>query len=120
MVAFFERHFSLRFLLHSLAVTVLCACLLFYITFQARHIITGPVITLIEEPASVTSSSIITLRGTTENIISLTLNGRTIYTNDAGYFKETLVLPLGYSILTLTAADRYGRVRSLPRTYVRT
>ena len=113
------RNFSLRTLVYSIAVICLCGILLLYVVFQARHVLQGPIITLIDEPAHLTTAPTITLSGTTENIVSLTLNGKSIYTNDAGAFTETLVLPYGYTIMTLTAKDRYGRVRSLERTYVR-
>lgn len=112
--------FSLRSVVYTLTTVVIFGALVLYLAFQARHIITGPVITLLAEPALSIDSPTITLHGSTENIVSLSLNGRTIYTNDAGIFTETLVLPRGYSILTLTATDRYGRVRSVERTYVRT
>lgn len=119
MPTLLRRHFSLRTFAYYLLIIALCSLFLYYFAFQARHILTGPVITLTSESPSIVATSTIILTGTTENIVSLTLNGRPVYTNDAGNFEETLVLPLGYSIMTLTAKDRYGRVHSLERTYVR-
>jgi len=77
------------------------------------------VITLISEELPYSDDPTMILTGKALNIVSLSLNGRSIYTNDSGDFKETLVLPSGYTIMTITAQDRYGRTHSLERVYVR-
>lgn len=119
MPTLFARHISLRTILFSISILCLCGILALYVAFQARHILEGPVITLSSEATQETTEPTLLLSGTALNITSLSLNGRAIYTDDAGAFTETLVLPLGYTIMTLTAKDRYGRVHSLERTYVR-
>ncbi len=119
MPTLFARHFSLRTIVLGSALCCLCGILALYVAFQARHLLEGPVIRLISEAPYETSDPTVTLSGTALNITSLSLNGRPIYTNDQGDFTETLVLPKGYTIMTLTAKDRYGRVHSLERTYVR-
>ncbi len=119
MPTLFRYRFSLRTVMYGIGVSLVCFLVVYYIAFQARHIITGPTIILTEKSAPLVVTPTIVLSGTTENITSLSLNGRAIYTDDAGAFQETLVLPMGYTIVTLSAKDRYGRIRSLERIYVR-
>ena len=101
-------------------VVLFVGCLLLYITFQARFLIVGPEITLMNEPASVQNSPTITLTGTARNIAKITLNGRQIFTDQSGYFSEALVLENGYTIATITATDRYGRETNVVRSFVYT
>ena len=101
-----------------IVIGLLCLCA--YIAFQARFLIAGPRITLDIEPASVQNTPTITLSGTARNISSIRLNGRQIFTDESGYFKEALVLENGYTIATITAVDRYGRETSVVRPFVYT
>jgi len=89
-----------------------------YALYQARFLITGPIIVL--EPATdvATNARVVELRGRATNITRLWLNDRTIYTDETGYFTEALVLETGYTIATLRAEDRYGRVTRLAREFV--
>lgn len=119
MPTLFARHISLRTILLGSVVLCLCGVLALYALFQARHLLEGPVITLISEELPYSDDPTMILTGKALNIVSLSLNGRSIYTNDSGDFKETLVLPSGYTIMTITAQDRYGRTHSLERVYVR-
>ncbi len=91
-----------------------------YILWQARFLLEGPTITLTNEPPRVSNERSITLEGTTRNITSLTLNGRQIFTDPHGHFKEALVLENGYTIATIAATDRYGRVTTLERPFMYT
>jgi hypothetical protein len=95
-------------------------CLLLYIAFQARFLIVGPEVTLVNEPSGVQNSPTVSLSGTARNIAKITLNGRQIFTDQAGYFSEALVLENGYTIATITAADRYGRETHVVRSFVYT
>ena len=93
---------------------------MWYSLFQARHLIEGPTLTLIKIPETTQTEQVITIEGTTKNITSLTLNGKNIHTNEKGDFKEALVLENGYTIMTLTSQDRFGRTTSLSRSFVYT
>lgn len=101
-------------------ITIGLGCLLAYIAFQARFMIVGPQITLDTEPAAVQNSPTVTLSGTARNIAKISLNGRAIFTNQAGYFNEALVLENGYTVATMKATDRYGRETSVVRSFVYT
>jgi hypothetical protein len=86
--------------------------------FQARFILTGPVLTFTNLPEAVQTQRVVKLEGLAENIVFITLNGRQIYTDKDGYFKEALVLENGYTVATVQASDRYGRSRSYTKEFV--
>jgi hypothetical protein len=92
--------------------------ILIYVTFQARYLIIGPQITLTDEPELRQNTRQIYLTGEASNISRLWLNGRPIYTDAKGNFKEALVLENGYTITTLKAVDRYGRETTVNRQFV--
>lgn len=119
MPTIFKRHFSLGTLLYGGILLAAISLLALYALFQARHVILGPQITLQTDTYDGVAATA-PVHGTAENIVSLTLNGRAIYTDDQGNFDEEVVLPVGYTVITLTAEDRYGRVRHTSRGYVRT
>jgi len=54
--------------------------------------------------------------GEATNITGITLNGRTIYTDKNGYFKEAIILENGYTIATLEGTDLYGRTTRIERS----
>ena len=109
MPTLFHRHFSLNLLVKLLLALTILSLLVFYALFQARLLITGPTISLSNELAYIQHERTITVSGNAQNIVSLTLNDRDIFTDDDGNFNEVLVLPDGYTIMTLKASDRYGR-----------
>ena len=79
-------------------------------TFESRQLILGPRVT-IETPAdgSAFTEPKINIVGKAENITSLSLNGRPIFIDESGNFREELLLQKGYTILTIGAEDRFGR-----------
>lgn len=112
----FEREQVFRLI----GVSILLFGILWYASFQARNLIAGPEISLTKEPDIVQTSRTVVFEGTTKNIVSLTLNGKQIFTDETGTFRTSLVLPDGYTIMTLRAKDRYGRVAVLSRPLVHT
>jgi hypothetical protein len=89
-----------------------------YVVFQARFLIIGPQVRLVQESEAVVNERQITLAGSAFNISRLWLNDRPIYTDAQGNFKEALVLENGYTVATVRAQDRYGRETAIKRTYV--
>lgn len=54
-------------------------------------------------------SKVVTIKGTAEKAVLLTINGREIFIDQDGNFKE-VVSPLpGYSVITLFAKDKFGK-----------
>ncbi len=92
--------------------------IIWYVQFQARNILEGPTIALTDEYTPVQYERSVDLVGNAHNIVKLTLNGREIHTDESGAFTQTLELPNGYTIMELTAQDRFGRTTSVVRKYV--
>lgn len=90
--------------------------LIAYVLFQARFLIAGPSISLASAQTQA-EQAVIEITGQTENHTSLTLNGRSIFTDENGHFSELLVTTGSYTIMTLRAKDRYGREVTLERIF---
>jgi hypothetical protein len=99
-------------------ILLLIVFLVLYVKFQARNMLTGPMIQLSDSYETVQHTRSLSLRGTAKNIVKLTLNGKEIHTNEKGEFTEMLVLENGYTIMELDAQDRFGRTTSVERKYV--
>jgi len=112
------HYITLRAVLFYICVGVCIVAFVLYVLFQARFILAGPQITLTTHPQSTQTERIVVLEGSAQNIVRMTLNGRQIYTDTNGNFREALILENGYTIATLQAEDRYGRSRSLTRQFV--
>ena len=109
---------ELRTLIKTAAIVVVLILVVGYITYQARYLIIGPVLKLTTETEPVYSERIIEIAGIASNASYITLNGRPIFTNETGIFREPLVLENGYTIMTIRAEDRYGRTTTLTRSFV--
>lgn len=105
-------------LLRILGITGLLAVGIWYAAFQARFLIIGPAVTLLEEPNVVQDERVVNLHGQTHNVTALYLNGQPIVTDPDGVFNVALVLPNGYTIASIDAKDRYGRTTHLERPFV--
>ncbi len=120
MTELLRYHFNFRSLVYGLLLASAGALVLVYVAYQARFLIQGPRLYLIEEPASVQNSQVVHMRGKASNISTISLNGRQIFTDKTGYFDEALVLENGYTIATIQATDRYGRHTSIVKEFVYT
>lgn len=109
---------TLGTVLRFIVILILITTLGIYVHYQARNFLAGPVITLTDTYTGAHHEKTIVLEGHAENIVLLTLNGREIHTTEDGVFRETLVLPQGYTIIELYAKDRFGRTQTLTREYV--
>lgn len=80
---------------------------------QSREYLRGPVIAINEpENGALFVFPLITIVGKTENAAFLTLNGKQIFTDEAGNFREQLLLQEGYNILAIDAKDRFGHTET--------
>ena len=97
-------------LIVSIVIIVLAAIGLgIYAYFQSEEFLRGPIL-VIEEPRNglTATTSRVAVQGFAHNVSFLTLNGRPIFTDELGRFKESVLLEEGYSIMTLVARDRFG------------
>lgn len=89
---------------------VLLGLILTYAYFQSSDFLHSPSV-FITEPSNkaVFDESLVLISGTAKKVSRLSLNGRQIFTDEAGVFKEQLLLSPGYNIITLVAKDRFDR-----------
>lgn len=120
MAPLFNGRTTLRNILYYSSIVLALCFVVGYTLFQARFLLTGPVVTFENNANTIQDQRVVTLEGSAENIVKIALNGRQIYTDKSGYFKEALVLENGYTVATLEAHDRYGRVRSYTKEFVYT
>lgn len=81
-----------------------------YALFQARNIISGPVIKIQTPENGISLNySLVNIEGTAKNISHISFNDRQIFTDEDGEFSEKLLLSYGYNIITIKARDRFGR-----------
>jgi hypothetical protein len=81
-----------------------------YALFQARFVLLGPSIK-VTTPANGASlpSQVVTVAGKATNIAFISLNDRPIFVDKNGNWSEKLIAPVGLSIMTIRAKDRFGR-----------
>ena len=103
------QSFIMPKILTAVLVLLLLCVAAWYFLVQARYIISGPQITLLNKPDTVQSERQIMLRGLAKNITAIYLNGRPIVTNEEGLFSENVILENGYTIVRIDAVDLYGR-----------
>ena len=79
-----------------------------YSLFQAQKLISGPIIDIYTPQNGATySQALIEIDGRAQNTAYLNLDGRAIFTDKDGYFKEKLLLSPGYNIIKLDAKDKF-------------
>ncbi len=80
------------------------------IYYNSERLREGPTIKIeLPKDGETLSNPLVTIIGVAKNVSYLTLNGRQIYVDQEGRLLERLLLPYGYSILTLEGRDRFGR-----------
>jgi len=97
-------------LLRTGVITLLGIIIFGYSLFQAQKLLTGPVIEVYTPQNGATySQTLIEIGGRALNTAHLNLNGRKIFTDKEGYFKEKLLLSPGYNIIKLDAVDKFKK-----------
>ncbi|MEI6480266.1 MAG: hypothetical protein WCO12_01970 [bacterium] len=81
-----------------------------YSLFSARHIIAGPVITILSPSDGQTASdNFMEIKGESENLNYISMNDRQIFIDDKGNFKEKILLYPGYNTVKFYGKDKFGR-----------
>ncbi len=76
--------------------------------FEARSLMSGPIIT-IENVPTYSLSRLVTIEGLVRNSSSLWMNGEQVQITETGKFSEQYAPTTGYNRITLEARDRYGK-----------
>jgi len=105
---------TLSFWISLVSVISVVVIIIGYAAYRSQYIVRGPIIT-ISYPSATASIVLndnqpLVIEGDIQNSTSVSLNGRKIYLNERGEFREQLLLAKGYAIITVKAEDRYQRV----------
>ncbi len=91
-------------------VSALVLTIVFYAAWQLRHVVGGPAINITHpEPGFVDTEPLVEIAGTATDIDWLYLNGRQIFTDEAGQFNEKYLAAPGYNVIQLVGKDKFGR-----------
>ena len=97
--------------LSFLKITLVCALVLIivgYSLFQAQKLLRGPIIDVYTPQNGATyNQTLIEIDGRARNVAYLNLDGRAIFTDKDGYFKEKILLSPGYNVIKLDAQDKF-------------
>lgn len=108
-----------RYLKIILIVAILCG-IGGYGFFRAYDLLLGPSID-IQKPLSgiAVPYSLVEVEGVVRNASAITLNGRPVFTDEAGVLREETLLTYGYNIVEIRATDKFGRqvVKTLELVY---
>ncbi|MEW5907571.1 MAG: hypothetical protein AB1643_00065 [Patescibacteria group bacterium] len=90
-----------------------------YGIYKAKNFLIGPRIN-IDSPkdGEIVSSEFIEIRGTAKNISGLYLNGRRVFTDENGFFKEGLLIAQGYNIIEINAVDKFNHTKDIKREII--
>lgn len=81
-----------------------------YAYFALHAYLRGPqIIVWSPQNGATMEQSYTVIEGMARGIAYFYLDDRQIFTDEAGYFKESLLLYPGYNIIVLSAKDRFGR-----------
>lgn len=111
---------SLRSYLTTSLVVLFVLGILTYAYFRTSDLLGGPILSIdTPQNGATLTDPYVEIVGYAKNISYLSLNGRQIFTDEAGVFNEKLLVPYGYTIMTLKARDRFGRsiTKSLELVY---
>jgi hypothetical protein len=98
------------------AIAIVLLLLIGYGLREAWPLISGPQIALASpENGGIFDYGFITISGSAVHTQSVSLDGGPLLTDQKGHFSETVVLPPGGGIITITAADRFGRTTTMRR-----
>lgn len=80
-----------------------------YFAYQLKNYFGGPKIVLNNlKEWNLSSDDFIEIAGSAKNVSNFFLNGRKIFMNEKGHFKENLVLAPGLNIMQIKADDKFG------------
>jgi hypothetical protein len=80
-----------------------------YVYIQTSAFLKGAEITVASpRNGSTVEDGVINLKGQAKNISWISVNGRSIFVDEDGFFSEKEVLQEGYNVLVIEAGDKFG------------
>lgn len=105
----FNRTATLRFIRLSI-ITIIALLIAVYAFSRSLNYIYGPQIEIFQPiNGSAIASSTVTIIGRADRVNSLLLNGKTVFIDEAGNFKETIIVFPGMNVVTFVAHDQFDR-----------
>jgi hypothetical protein len=91
-------------------ISIVALLIVAYAIWRSLNYARGPVINIYQPlNGSAISTSTVNIIGQALRVNSLSLNGKTVFIDEAGNFSETLIVFTGTNILTFDAHDQFGR-----------
>ncbi len=92
------------------AAILIASIIIGYAIWRSLNYARGPHIEIFEpKDGSATTTNTITVRGRSERINNLTLNGNAVFIDEQGNFSEVIILFPGINRLTVAGRDQFGR-----------
>ena len=106
---FNNRTKTLRFI-RIVAVSLFAVIIIVYAIWRSLNYARGPVVNIFQPlNGSAVATSTVKIIGQALRVNSLSLNGKTVFIDEAGNFSETLIVFSGMNIITFNAHDQFGR-----------
>lgn len=94
-------------------ITVLAMAIIFYAYFETSEVLSGPTLEVISPKNGYSSpSELVEISGNVKNVSYMYLNGRPIFADTSGFFKEKITLSKGYNSIFIETQDRIGNKKS--------
>ncbi len=106
---FNNRTKTLRFI-RLAVIGIFAVIIVAYAIWRSLNYARGPVINIFQPlNGSAMATSTVKIIGQALRVNSLSLNGKTVFIDEAGNFSETLIVFPGMNIITFNAHDQFGR-----------
>ncbi len=97
-------------ILKILVVVLVVFVIIGYTYYRTKDFISGPIVTILSPVnGSTLDNTLVDIKGTAKNISYISINDRQIFTDEAGFFMEKLLLYPGYNIISIKASDKFER-----------
>lgn len=81
-----------------------------YSILKVKDLAIGPEIELYSPTdGTSTKTDLVNIKGKAERISQIFINGKKVFTDEAGNFNEPYLLASGYNLLEIMAQDKFGR-----------
>ncbi|MFA6340668.1 MAG: hypothetical protein WCX27_00290 [Candidatus Paceibacterota bacterium] len=104
-----DRH-KTRKILKIVTITLLVLLLFGYTGYEIQKVMFGPRIEILSPKNGATvSDPLILISGVAKNIKEISLDDRKIFIDEAGNFKEEMLISHGYNVFSIKASDKFDR-----------
>ena len=101
----------------NILIVIVFVFLVFYAFYQARQFLSGPRVSITSpDEGALLHSSILIVQGSARNVAEVFLEGRRVFVDENGAFREELLLAPGSSTIEIRARDKFGRTVHKRRT----